>query len=132
MRYAALREMARQAGAQQIVTGHTADDQAETVLMRIIRGTGLAGLAGIPAKRGAIVRPLLRIWRREIIAYLRERKLTYRIDLSNTAPDLTRNRIRLELLPMLEREYDSFREIWEQFGKIQIKDEDQTKGDDSE
>lgn len=63
LRYAALQEIAREAGAQRIATGHTADDQAETVLMRILRGTGVAGLAGILPQRGPVIRPLLPVWR---------------------------------------------------------------------
>jgi tRNA(Ile)-lysidine synthase len=105
LRYAALEEMAREVNARGIATGHNADDQAETVLMRILRGTGVAGLAGIPSKRGLIIRPLLSVRRQEIIAYLRERKVGFRTDLTNESLDMTRNRVRLELLPMLERDY---------------------------
>ena len=105
LRYAALQEMAHEVGAQRIATGHTADDQAETVMMRILRGTGVAGLAGILPQRGPIIRPLLPIWRQEILAYLRERKVGFCTDLTNESLDMTRNRIRLELLPLLEREY---------------------------
>lgn len=105
LRYAALREMAREAKAGCIATGHTADDQAETVLMRVLRGTGVAGLAGIPARRDEIVRPLLPIWRREILAYLSDHDLSCLHDLSNDSTAFTRNRIRLDLLPLLEREY---------------------------
>lgn len=105
LRYAALQEMAREARAAYIVTGHTADDQAETVLMRVLRGAGPAGLAGIPPKRGNIVRPLLRVWRTDIMAYLQQRGLAYRTDLSNYSTDFLRNRVRLELLPQLEGDY---------------------------
>ena len=105
LRYAALGEMAREVNAQRIATGHTADDQAETVMMRILRGTGVAGLAGILPMRGQVIRPLLTIWRQEILAYLRERKIDYRTDQTNFSLDMLRNRVRLELLPMLEREY---------------------------
>ncbi|MHB9109332.1 MAG: tRNA lysidine(34) synthetase TilS [Armatimonadota bacterium] len=105
LRYAALQEMAQDVGTQRIATGHTADDQAETVMMRILRGTGVAGLAGIPPQRGRIIRPLLSVWRQELLAYLHERKVGFCTDLTNESLDMTRNRIRLELLPMLEREY---------------------------
>jgi len=105
LRYAALAEMADDVGAQRIATGHTADDQAETVLMRILRGAGVAGLAGILPVRGPVIRPLLTAWRQEIIAYLRARGIGYRADLTNESLDMTRNRIRLELLPLLERDY---------------------------
>ncbi len=105
LRYTALQEMAHGLDAQRIVTGHTADDQAETVLMRLLRGTGVAGLAGIPARRGNIVRPLLEVWREEILAHCHERGLAYRVDATNASLEMTRNRIRLELLPLLERDY---------------------------
>lgn len=105
LRYAALAESARAVHADAIVTGHTADDQAETVLMRVLRGTGLTGLAGIPPRRGAIIRPLLPVWRSEVEMYLRTRGLASQVDESNLTLDFTRNRVRLELLPQLEREY---------------------------
>lgn len=105
LRYAALQTMQRDVEAARIVTGHTADDQAETVLMRVLRGTGLTGLAGIPPRRDEIVRPLLPIWRTEILAYLRERDLPYCTDLTNYSPDFTRSRVRNELLPFLETAY---------------------------
>jgi len=105
LRYAALHDMAMKAGAAYIATGHTANDQAETVLMHLLRGAGPAGLAGIPPKRDNIVRPLLPVWRWEILAYLEARNLEFRTDLSNYSTDFLRNRVRLELLPMLEAEY---------------------------
>ena len=105
LRYAALEEIAHGLRADRIVTGHTADDQAETVLMRVLRGTGLTGLAGIPPQRDKIIRPLLPVWRAEIEEYLRLRGLSSRTDGSNLLQDCTRNRIRLELLPTLERDY---------------------------
>jgi tRNA(Ile)-lysidine synthase len=105
LRYAALRGMAATVGADRIVTGHTADDQAETVLMRVLRGTGVAGLAGIPARRDAIVRPLLPLWRTDIEAYLTAHALPSRLDPSNASLAFTRNRLRHELLPTLEANY---------------------------
>jgi tRNA(Ile)-lysidine synthase len=84
-RYRALEEMARAAGAERIATAHTADDQAETVLLRVLRGTGPSGLAGIPAssRRGRVVRPLLRVFRAEVETFARERGLSWREDPSN-------------------------------------------------
>ncbi len=105
VRYAALSEMAAEAGATRIATGHTADDQAETVLMRILRGTGLLGLAGIPPRRGPVIRPLLPLWRRDILAYLQARGLESCTDETNASLDYTRNRVRQQLLPELEQEY---------------------------
>lgn len=82
VRYQALEDILRDRGATKIATGHTADDQAETVVMWMLRGSGTGGLSGIPPKRGArIVRPILDVPRSEVVAYLDERQLTYRMDL---------------------------------------------------
>ena len=110
VRYEFLLEVARRQSAHTIATAHTADDQAETVLMRLLRGTGLMGLGAIPMKRrhgqSWIVRPLLESWRREILAYLQEAQMTHREDATNTDTRFVRNRIRHELLPLLERDYN--------------------------
>ena len=110
LRYAFLRRAASETGARWVATAHTTDDQAETVLMNILRGTGLAGLAGIPRVREfcegvALVRPLLDVSRAEVLEYLDEQGLTFREDTTNASLDYTRNRIRHELLPLLERDY---------------------------
>jgi tRNA(Ile)-lysidine synthase len=85
-----------------IATGHTRDDQAETVLLRLLRGSGLAGLAGIlPVTAADIVRPLLDVTRAEILQYLRERNIPWREDSSNRDLKFARNRVRHELLPQL-------------------------------
>jgi tRNA(Ile)-lysidine synthase len=84
--------------------GHTADDQAETVLFRIVRGTGIAGLAGIPYQRGPFVRPLLDVRRAEILAFLAKRKVAFFTDPSNADRRYARSRIRHDVLPMLARE----------------------------
>ncbi len=109
-RYDFLIAAAAQCGARYLATAHTADDQAETVLFNILRGTGLAGLAGIPRVRRAseattIVRPLLDVTRVEVLDYLRSIGQPYRDDSSNRLEDYTRNRIRLQLLPLLARDY---------------------------
>ena len=102
-RYQALEQMAQECGATKMVTGHTADDQAETVLMWMLRGAGTGGLGGIPPKRGdGIVRPLLESSRSEILTYLAERQLTYRMDSSNAQPVYLRNRLRQDLMPHLK------------------------------
>jgi tRNA(Ile)-lysidine synthase len=106
-RYAFFAEAARAWGARYIVTAHTADDQAETVLHRIFRGTGLVGLAGISQVRPltemtTIVRPLLGITRTEALEYLHSLGQSFCIDSSNARGDFTRNRIRNELLPWAE------------------------------
>ncbi len=101
-RYAFLERVRAKHGAEHIALGHTLDDQAETVLMRLLRGSGPSGLAGIPPVRApGIIRPLIRIRRAEIEAYLRGRGLSWRIDPSNLRNCHLRNRIRLELLPEL-------------------------------
>jgi len=86
-----------------VATAHTADDQAETVIMRLLRGAGLRGLGGIPPRRGPFVRPLLDIRRADIRRYLASRGESFREDASNRDVTITRNRIRHELMPVLER-----------------------------
>jgi tRNA(Ile)-lysidine synthase len=103
VRYSFLEEVARTVGAGRIAIGHTASDQAETVIMRMIRGAGLAGLSGIPPKRDHIIRPLIEVTRERVLAYLAERKITYVTDPSNLKPVYTRNRVRQEIIPVLER-----------------------------
>ncbi len=92
---------ARRAGAVAIATAHTADDQLETLLIRLTRGTGLAGLAGIPARRGPWIRPLLEITRPEIVADLEAAGIGWREDSSNRDPAYLRSRIRHEAIPAL-------------------------------
>jgi len=102
-RYAVLEQWVRDMGASKLALGHTADDQAETVLLWMLRGSGTGGLAGIPPKRApGIIRPLIDIARNEILAYLHERGLVYRTDSSNTQPIYLRNRIRQDLVPHLK------------------------------
>lgn len=103
LRYRLLEQAARRAGAARIATGHTADDQVETVLLNLLRGTGPAGLAGIPPIRGKVIRPLLRVTRGEVEEYCAAHGLSYRVDRSNRDVRFTRNRIRLEVLPVLRR-----------------------------
>lgn len=90
-------------GCTAIATGHTADDQAETVLMRLLRGTGLTGLAGIPRRNGAYVRPLLGIRRADVLRYAAGQGLAFRRDATNDDDAITRNRIRRRLIPELRR-----------------------------
>ena len=103
-RYALLRKVARAFQVDAVVTAHHRDDQAETVLMRIARGTGVRGLRGIAAKRGRLVRPLLAFDRAAIDAYLVREKLSWREDPTNRDPRYQRNRVRAELLPALGRD----------------------------
>ena len=108
MRYAFLRQAARQAGADRIATAHTADDNAETLLFHLARGTGLRGLGGIPPVRGELIRPLLTTTRREVEAYLAYYALPHMEDSSNEEDGFTRNRIRHRLMPVLEDLFPGF------------------------
>ncbi|NOZ00857.1 MAG: tRNA lysidine(34) synthetase TilS [Deltaproteobacteria bacterium] len=104
VRYAAFAEMAAETGADLIATGHTATDQAETVLMRMIRGTGPLGLGGIaPARPDGLVRPLLCATRNEVRRYADRHSIEFRDDPTNLDRRFLRNRVRLDLLPMLTR-----------------------------
>lgn len=100
-------EFFARAGLDRVATAHTLDDQAETFLLRLLRGAGGTGLAGIqPVTREGIVRPLLEVERSEIEAWLGERQIPWREDESNRDPVFARNRIRHGLLPQLEREWN--------------------------
>lgn len=104
-RYRLAEEIAGEQGLSAIATGHTADDVAETVLMNLARGSGLRGLSGIPPVRGKIIRPLIERRRAEVLAYLNWLKQPYRTDATNLTPKYARNRVRLEVLPVLEELY---------------------------
>ncbi|THJ24605.1 MAG: tRNA lysidine(34) synthetase TilS [Nitrospira sp. CG24E] len=101
-RYDFMKRLAHVVGADRIAVGHTADDQAETVLMWLLRGAGTTGLAGMPyVREDGIIRPLLASTRKEVLAYLGHEGLTYRYDSSNDKPLYHRNRIRKQLLPVI-------------------------------
>ena len=102
MRYAFLRETAHQVGASRIATAHNANDNAETLLLHLVRGTGLRGLGGIAPKSQDLIRPLLTTTRDEIESYLRYWGLPWREDPSNRDESYTRNRLRHRVLPELE------------------------------
>jgi tRNA(Ile)-lysidine synthase len=106
-------DLLRKHRAQKIALGHNADDQAETILLRLIRGSGLQGLKGIlPIRQGKVIRPLLETWRGEIESFAVEEKISFLFDSSNFKKDYLRNRIRLSLIPLIEKDYQSnFREI---------------------
>lgn len=101
VRYAFLESVATEEGCHWIATGHTRDDQAETVLLRLLRGAALTGLAGIPVRRGRVIRPLLECSRSQTTAYVAARGLPSRHDVSNDDRRFTRNRVRHDLLPVL-------------------------------
>lgn len=107
-RYAALAERARRGRYTAIATGHQLDDQVETVLLHLLRGTSLEGLGGIPVRRPLrpgveLIRPLLPLTREEVRLYLRRHGLKWREDASNRDPRFTRNWVRREILPRLEK-----------------------------
>lgn len=125
LRYEFLCGEASEIGGAKIATGHTLTDQAETLLMRLMRGSGLRGLSGIfPSVEGKVVRPLLEVERDEIEAYLKERKIDFRVDESNLDRRYLRNRIRLDLIPSLRKNYEPA--IVQHLGKMAslIRDED--------
>lgn len=106
-RYRFLQEVASEIGATKIAVGHHRDDQAETVLLNLLRGAGLRGLRGMLAIReGQIIRPLLGVGRDEIEGYAKRHRLSFLEDPSNRDPRFLRNRIRYQLLPLLQREYN--------------------------
>lgn len=107
VRYGFLRRVLADQEADSVATGHTADDQAETVLMRLLRGSGSSGLSAIrPVRDGWIIRPLLDVTADEIAAYARSRRLAFRVDRTNAVQDVPRNRIRHRLIPLLQGEYN--------------------------
>lgn len=102
LRYKSLEETAFEIKADKIALGHTADDQAETLLMRLLRGSGPLGLSGIPPVRGMIIRPLIDVERDEINRYLQCRSIDYIVDSSNLKREYIRNKIRLSLIPIMK------------------------------
>ena len=115
LRYLALARQARKLGCNKVATGHHLDDQAETVLLHLLRGTRLAALAGIPprrrlAPRVEIIRPLLPVTRAEVLAYLAVHGLKARDDRSNRDVHFTRNWVRRRVLPLLEKRNPRIRE----------------------
>jgi len=112
VRYEFLERTALDAGASHVALGHHSDDQAETVLMSFLRGASVRGLAGMPVRRPirpgspvVLVRPLIEVSRAELIDYLKARRLTWVEDETNRSRKMMRNRVRHDLLPMLERDY---------------------------
>lgn len=104
LRYRAMARLAEDVGVDRIVVGHTADDQAETILLWMLRGAGITGLAGMPVQRdGIIIRPLYEVRRREVLDFLSATGQAYRQDSSNAKPIYARNRIRHQLVPALSQ-----------------------------
>jgi len=105
-RYSFLRRVKDDEGAVAIAVAHTQDDQAETLLLRLLRGAGPSGLAGMRLASGDLLRPLLSVSRHDVLAYLAERGLGWREDETNADLAYTRNRVRNELLPYLEERFN--------------------------
>ncbi|HET9793213.1 MAG TPA: tRNA lysidine(34) synthetase TilS [Thermoanaerobaculia bacterium] len=106
LRYRALAAMRERVGASVVATGHTRDDAAETVLLALLRGRPLAGIAGIRRRReDGVVRPLLDVSRPSIMRYLRDRRIPYRRDATNDDPSFDRNWVRRRVVPLLERRF---------------------------
>ncbi|MDD5491525.1 MAG: tRNA lysidine(34) synthetase TilS [bacterium] len=118
LRYDFLERVSVAVHADKIAIAHNANDQAETVLLFLLRGTGKTGLAGMPIVRGKIIRPLLSIWRKDIETFARQNKLLFRTDASNLQTDYLRNRIRLKLLPELAKCYNP--QIYQQLLQISL------------
>ncbi len=123
LRYAWFRKLIDAGTVEKIATGHTLDDQAETVLMRLIRGAGTKGLSGIHPvhmlRKGAIVRPLLATRRHQIEVYLSSLDQPWRTDATNADPRHLRNRVRHQLLPVLERDFNpNIVEVLSEMGEV--------------
>ena len=124
LRYAFLRRAAAELGASVIATAHNADDNAETVLLHLIRGSGLRGLTGIPVVRGDIVRPLLTTPRDKIELYNKSYGLSWVTDSSNRDERFTRNRVRRQVLPLLDEICPGVRERLNRTAALLREDED--------
>lgn len=145
LRYSCLFKLMAEKQASKLALGHNADDQAEEILLRIFRGAGQRGLTGMPpSNRDGVIRPLLECHRHEIIEYLENHGLAFRQDQSNLQPWCQRNLLRLELLPRLQREFNSnlsatllrtskiFREqedFWEELLQAWLKHHSHSRGD---
>ncbi|MFA3905851.1 tRNA lysidine(34) synthetase TilS [Fusobacterium nucleatum] len=105
-RYKFFSEIYEKVGANKIATAHNKDDQIETFLFRLIRGTSLQGLEGIKIKNNNIIRPISEIYKKDILEYLNKNEIQYKIDKTNFENDFTRNSIRLNLIPFIEERYN--------------------------
>lgn len=124
-RYCFFDEVKEECRAQKIATAHTLNDQSETVLMRLLRGSGVTGLAGIPPVRdGMIIRPLISTTRDEIMSYMELKGLKFVTDSSNSQPCFLRNRIRMEVLPQLKEIQPRVIELLGRTGEIMRRDDE--------
>ncbi len=106
-RYNFFNEVLKEVNANKIATAHNKDDQIETFLFKLIRGTSLQGLEGIKVKNENIIRPISEIYKKDILNYLNKNEIQYRIDETNFENEFTRNSIRLDLIPFIEKRYNS-------------------------
>lgn len=106
-RYSFFKNIYVEIGANKIATAHNKDDQIETFLFKLIRGTSLQGLEGINANKSNIIRPISEFYKDDILNYLNKNKIQYKIDKTNFENDYTRNSIRLDLIPFIEKRYNS-------------------------
>lgn len=111
----------RRVGARLLLVGHTADDALETILWRVLRGAGPQGLGTLPVQRGYLCRPLIRLSRQDVLGYLAEKGLSYRTDSTNADTAYLRNRLRLRLIPLLDREFPFWRSGLRSLGQTQRK-----------
>ncbi len=123
-RRAFLLETLENGGGDVIATAHHAQDQAETVLMHLLRGAGLKGAGGMAAREGRFCRPLLETTKAQILAYLREQGQAYRMDATNACPDTPRNALRLQVLPQLRRIYPGGEAALGRFARLAAEAED--------
>ena len=105
-RYKFFSEIYEKVGATKIATAHNKDDQIETFLFRLIRGTSLQGLEGIKIKNNNVIRPISEIYKKDILEYLNKNEIQYKIDKTNFENEFTRNSIRLDLIPFIEERYN--------------------------
>ena len=105
-RYKFFSEIYEKVGATKIATAHNKDDQIETFLFRLIRGTSLQGLEGIKIKNNSVIRPISEIYKKDILKYLNKNEIQYKIDKTNFENEFTRNSIRLDLIPFIEERYN--------------------------
>jgi len=131
MRYEFFERVAARYGADKIAVGHTADDNIETFIMKLIRGSGLQGLEGIPQVRGKVIRPLLGIFRKELEDYLKQKGIKAREDKTNKDTKYLRNRVRLDLIPELSKYNRNIKDVILRTIRTVRKDRDFIEGEAS-
>lgn len=125
-RYALFKTLARDHGYTRTATGHHRDDHAEQVLLNLVRGTGPGGLRGIsPVREDGIIRPLIRVWKKEITSFLDDINQPFVTDASNQDPEFLRNRVRHRLIPLMEKEFNpEIRAGLDRLSRIMVQEDD--------